>query len=121
MIDPLTNIHPFMRKLARKFDGNPQSGKIRGQFVYRVTEVRTITGALEKRIVELANGNSIGEIIEILYREEIRLGAWIVDIAMWKDVYDQSVINTIRELTDMGHIILRPGRDRREAMKWRKS
>ena len=117
MIDPRANIQPFIRKLARKFDGNPQNGKISNQFVYKVTDVGTITGALEQRIVKLANGNTVGEIIEILYREEILLGAWIVDIAMWKGVYVQSVISTIRELANMGYIYLKPVRDRREAIK----
>ena len=57
--------------------------------------------------MELADGKSIEQIIEILYREEIRMGAWVVDIGVWKNLFDQCVVKTICELTDGGNTYLK--------------
>ncbi len=98
-----------------------QSHKITRQLVYRATEASEVKGGWEKRIVELSDGKNIGEITEILYREEVKMGAWIVDIGLWKDIFDQSVIKTIRELTDTGYIYLKLDDSIQEGMNWQTS
>ena len=63
---------------------------------------------LERRIVELGDGRTAREIMETLFLEEIRAGAWIVDIALWKYIFDRSVAVTIRQLADRGYLKLEP-------------
>lgn len=99
----------LMRTLARMFRLAPANNGITRQLVYRTVAASATQDPWERRIVELAEGRSIGEIIEILYREEIRSGAWAVDIGLWKHLFDQSVVNTMRELASRGHICLIPG------------
>ena len=94
--------------MRRTFIPNPEARKFTRQLVYRVTEAGEVKGDWERRIIELGDGKSIGEIIEILYREETRRGAWVDDIGLWRNLFDQCVVKTIRELIDMGHIYLKP-------------
>ena len=58
----------------------------------------------EKRIVELGDGRSVGEIIQVLYQEQLSRGARLVDIGIWKGLFESSVINTIGDLEDRGII-----------------
>jgi hypothetical protein len=76
--------------------------------VFRASGRRLPQDPLEQRIVELGDGRSAGEITDILYVEEIRAGAWIVDIALWKHLFDDSVAVTIRELADKGYLRVEP-------------
>lgn len=64
-------------------------------------------GDWERRIVDLADGRSVGEIIAIIYGEELKAGAWMVDIGIWSDLFARSVITVINELADRGYIQLR--------------
>ena len=79
-----------------------------GQRVYRVGNDHPSHEPLERRIVELADGRSLAEIIQILYAEEVRAGAWIVDIALWKEVFDGSVMVAVRRLAERGCLYLEP-------------
>ena len=108
MINAVGDLHRLVCRLARKFVADPQSHEITKKLVYRMTEASGPKGGWERRIIELGDGKSIGEIIEVLYREEIQKGAWMVDIALWKSVFDRSVIKTIRELVDGRQICLSP-------------
>mgnify|MGYP001056979922 CR=1 FL=1 len=76
--------------------------------VFRASDRRLPQDPLEQRIVELGDGRSTGEIVETLYVEEIRAGAWIVDIALWKYIFDRMVAVTIRRLADRGYLKLEP-------------
>ena len=76
--------------------------------VFRAGAECLLQDPLEQRIVELGDGRSTREITETLYVEAIRAGAWIVDIALWKQVFDCSVGVTIRQLADRGYLILEP-------------
>ena len=76
--------------------------------VFRASDRCLPRDPVEQRIVELGDGRSAGEITETLYVDEIRAGAWIVDIALWKYVFDSSVGVTIRQLTDKGYLNLEP-------------
>ncbi len=119
MINARADLSRFVRTLARKFVADPKSHAITRQLVYRVTELSRPKGCWERRIIELGDGKSIGEIIEILYREETQKGAWIVDIALWKGVFDRSVIKTISELANGKQICLKTNDGSQEGMKWR--
>ena len=56
--------------------------------------------------MELSDGKPMGEIIETLYREEIKAGAWLVDVGLWKNIFDQSVVKTINQLAGRGLVRL---------------
>jgi len=87
---------------------DPVSDGITRQLVYRAREPSGVKGAWERKIVELGDGAPVAEIIEVLFREEIRAGAWAVDIGLWKDLFDQCVVSTISELAGKGYIHLEP-------------
>ena len=79
-----------------------------GRRVFRTNGRLLPRDPLEQRIVELGDGRAVREIIETLFLEEIRAGAWIVDIALWKYIFDRSVAVTIRQLADRGYLKLEP-------------
>ena len=84
----------------------PVSDEITRQVVYRVTEASEVKD-WESRIIELGDGKSIGQIMGILYEEELESGAWMVDIGLWKNLFEQSVVKEIGELADRGYICLK--------------
>ena len=79
--------------------------------VFRASDRCLPQDPVEQRIVELGDGRSAGEITETLYVDEIRAGAWIVDIALCfcsktiKYVFDSSV-GVIEDSQDTGGIKL---------------
>ena len=78
------------------------------QIICRTREVNGVTNDWEKRIVELSDGRTTAEIIEIRFKEEVRMGAWAADIGLWKGLFDRDVMATIRELARQGYIKLQP-------------
>ena len=52
--------------------------------------------------MELGDGRSVGEIIQVLYQEQLSRGARLVDLGIWKGLFETSVINTIGDLADRG-------------------
>lgn len=96
----------IIRNLAQMLISNPAGDEVTPQFVYRVAQADEVRDPWKKRVLELADGRSIGEIKETLYRQEIMAGASEVDIGMWKNLFDQSVLKIIDELADSGHINL---------------
>ena len=65
---------------------------------------------LGARIVELGNGRSVAEIVEILYHDELRSGAWIADIGIWSHLFARTIIKLINQLADEGHLLLKHDR-----------
>ena len=99
----------LQRRLLRMLGLVPVSDEITRQVVYRVTEASEVKD-WERRIIELGDGKSIGQIMGILYEEELESGAWMVDIGLWKNLFEQSVVKEIGELADRGYICLKkPG------------
>lgn len=96
----------LIRTLTRMFGPVPASNGITRRLVYRTVEASAVQDSWERRIIELGEGRSVGEITEILYREEIRRGAWAVDIGLWKNLFDRDVVDTIAELVSRGNIRL---------------
>ncbi len=39
-----------------------------------------------------------------MFYQEVRAGAWVVDIGIWRNLFDQDVVKTIGELADQGYI-----------------
>ena len=78
------------------------------QRVHRLKEAASLKNIWDRRIVELADGKSVAEILEILYEEELRTGAWVTDIGMWRGVFDRCLAVSIRELAVNGHLFLEP-------------
>lgn len=97
------------RTLLRMFGFVAEGNGITKQLVYRAVEASAVQDPWERRIIELGEGRSIGEITEILYREEIRSGASAVDIGLWKSVFAEGVVNDIVGLVSRGSLRLISG------------
>ena len=72
--------------------------------VRSVKEVNGACGPWEKRILDLADGNSPGQVTEILYRDEVAKGAHLADIGIWKNLFDRSVADDIGRLVSEGYL-----------------
>ena len=83
------------------------SPDIAGQQVYQVKGATEVDDYWERRIVQMGDGRSVAAIIEILYHEELRAGAWQADIGLWKSLFDRSVEDTIRALAFKGRVCLK--------------
>lgn len=94
--------------LMQMFTPDPVRGEARQQVAYRVKGADEVKDTWKRRIIDLADGKSIDETLDILFREEIRSGAWVVDVGIWRGLFDQDVIKTIGELADQGYICLEP-------------
>lgn len=77
--------------------------------VYKIRPISDHSDSWEWTIVERCNGKSIRKIVETLYFDELRKGAGLVDIGIWKSLFDREVVATIHELTNKGYIRLLPG------------
>lgn len=94
--------------LVKMFTPYPVGGEATQQIVYRVKGANEVKDIREKRIIDLANGKSIDEILDTMFSQEVRAGAWVVDIGIWRNLFVQSVVKTIGELADLGYIRLEP-------------
>ena len=56
--------------------------------------------------------------METLYLYELRNGAWLTDIGLWKTLFDRTVVETVYELARTGYISLLPDA---EQMKGRRA
>jgi len=88
------------------FTGHPVDGRVMQQALYRVKGANEAKDIWEKRILDLADGKSIDEILDAMFGQEVRAGAWVLDIGIWRNVFDLSVVKTIGELADQGYIHL---------------
>ena len=96
----------LLRKLARKFLAETVVSETAQQLVFRLADPSDLQDTWRRRIIELSDGKSISEITEILYREELKMGAWVVDIGLWKHLFDQGVITTLIELAQSGYVCM---------------
>ena len=67
-------------------------------------EVNGACDPWERRILDLADGNSPGQVAEILYRDELSKGAHLTDIGIWKNLFDRSVAEDIGRLVSQGYL-----------------
>ncbi len=78
------------------------------RLVYKLRPISHDSNSWECTIVERCNGKSIRKIVETLYLDELKKGAGLVDIGIWKSLFDQSVVATVHELAHHGYICLLP-------------
>ena len=108
-----------LRSLVERISGlDPASQELAQQTIVRIGEVAGVADAWEKKIVDQGNGMRVSELTESLYRDEVRAGAWAVDIGLWKHTFDGSVLKKIDELASRGVIYLWPRDGEREGMVW---
>ena len=93
--------------------GLPQNVNL-DSLVQKVKPISRASGSWEWTIVERCDGQSIRTIVETLYLGELRKGAWLVDIGLWKTLFDRAVVETVYELAHNGYIRLLPGGERRK-------
>ncbi len=92
--------------LARRFGLSAVSDETKRRLVCRSRDAHVQTNSWERRIVELSDGRPLSEIIETLYIDELRAGAWAADIGLWKHLFDRSVIETVHTLASRGCLSL---------------
>ena len=98
----------IVRTITRVFGISSEDSKRTMQRVTRLKDVSEMEDPWEKRIVELADGKSIREISEILYWDELKGGAWLTDIGLWRDLFYRDVARTIGKLSRTSYIQLEP-------------
>ena len=76
------------------------------QIVYRRSSARYSSDPWKRAVFQQCHGQSVGNIVNALYLDELRRGAWLVDIGIWKSLFDRTVLTAIRELADEGYIYL---------------
>ena len=75
-----------------------------------VRSVKEANGACDpwdRRILDLADGKSPGQVAEILYRDQLAKGAHLADIGIWKSLFHQSVAKNIGQLVSEGYLSVR--------------
>ena len=77
-----------------------------GKRLFSVSDPGAVDVGLERRIVELGDGRQVDEALAILYREELRAGAWMADIGVWKTLFLDGVMKVIGDLAAQGHVVL---------------
>ncbi|MCH8206839.1 MAG: hypothetical protein IH956_07515, partial [Chloroflexi bacterium] len=114
MISARTAFHTLL-DTARRRCGLGQAGAGPSAWlVYRAGPTDMIADPWERRIAEMGDGRPTGEIVEAIWREEIEAGAWVVDIGLWKGLFNQKVVQAIDELAQRGVIHIVPALARRE-------
>ena len=97
----------LLRTITRVLALHHPDDEINRKLVYRVADAPEIQDDWEKRIIELGDGRSVGEIIEIIFKEELRAGAWVADIGLWSNFLARGVVKVINDLVDRGGLRLR--------------
>ena len=101
----------LIRNLVQLIVSDPVSNETTRQLAYRSCNgeagATAVEDSWERRIIELSDGRSVGEIKDALYREQLMAGAAVGGIGIWKNLFDQNVLNTICELADRGVIDLK--------------
>ena len=104
----------LLRKIghfARLLLAGPPAYEDLQQRVYRLKGTNDLSGSWGHKIVELGDGRSVQDVVTILYREELTAGAGLVDIGLWKNLFDRSVVLSIMDLADRGYICLNTGQE----------
>ena len=98
----------LIRNLSRIIVAGPVGAGTSRYHAHRMPNVPiqadAITDTWVRRILELSDGRTVGDIKETMYREEIMAGDWAVGIGIWKQLYCREVVNTIIELAERGYI-----------------
>ena len=96
-----------IRNLARWLVRGPGVVGTNPTLVRSVKEVNGASDPWERRILDLADGNSPGQVADILYRDELAKGAHLADIGIWKNLFDRSVAEEIGRLVSQEYLYVR--------------
>ena len=108
--NPLERAFSLVRTLVSGYAAAPEDVVTRT--AHRLVESTDLHDGWAKRVIELADGRTVGEIATTIYGDELRCGAWIADIGLWRHLYYRSVIAAVEEMAERGHIALsEAGRD----------
>ncbi len=88
--------------LVRWGKGGPQ----RQQRAYRLVAPQVVNDCWERRVLELADGRTVDEIVEGVYWQEIRAGAWLADAGLYVGLFRRRVTDVVKELADQGRLRL---------------
>ena len=106
-----------MRHLGQICGVDRPENKGLGQIVYRLSPTSYLSDPWKRTVLQQCHGQSIRNIVKTLYLDELRKGAWLVDIGIWKSLFDRTVLTAIRELADEGYIcVLAGGENLKDAM-----
>ncbi len=89
----------------------------RDLLIHKLRPVRHHSGPWEQMIVEQCDGQSIRQVVKTLYHYELRNGASLVDIGIWKTLFDRTVVQTVYELAHDGYISLVPDAKTMKALR----
>ena len=84
--------------------------------VHKLRPRRRDSGLWEWLVVERCDGQPIWKVVETLYLYELRKGAWLTDIGLWKTLFDRTVVETVYELVRTGFISLLPDSERMDGV-----
>ena len=86
----------------------PAQGKDLRVLVYRVEGAGLVADPWGKAIYELGDGRSLGDVVDAVYHWELARGGWLLDIGIWKNLFDRSVLDKVFDLVHRGHLRLMP-------------
>ena len=104
-----TNLQRLLVSWTRGSRAGLPSRDIGDHRAYRVRTAVGLDDPWESRIVALSDGRPVADIVGELFREEALAGAWVVDIALWRGIFEQSVKRTVDGLASKGYIFLTRG------------
>ena len=104
-----TNLHRLVVSWTRGSRTGLPRRDIGGHRAYRVRSRLELGDPWENRIVALSDGRPVSGIVDELFRQEALAGAWVVDIALWRGIFEQSVTRSVDALAGKGYIFLTRG------------
>ncbi len=106
-----TGIKPqrLLQHLGQIFGVEPAENEGLEQVVYRLNPTSYLSDPWKRTVLQQCQGQTIQNIVKTMYLEELNNGAALVDIGIWKCLFDRSVLTAIRELADEGYINLNGG------------
>ncbi len=96
--------------------GLPQKGNL-DLLIQKLRPIHRDAGSWEWMIVEKCAGQTISQVVETLYRSELRNGASLVDIGLWKTLFDRTVVKVVYELAQNGYINLVPDAEKMKRLR----
>ena len=100
--------------LARIFSTGPAQDEDLRLLVYRVDGAGPVADPWGKAIFELGDGRTLGDVVDAVYHWELARGGWLLDIGIWKNLFDRSVLDKVFDLVNRGHLRLTPALERIE-------
>ncbi len=106
-----TGIKPqrLLQHLGQIFGVAPPENEGLEQVVYRLNPTSYLSDPWKRTVLQQCQGQTIQNIVKTMYLEELNNGAALVDIGIWKSLFDRTVLTAIRELADEGYINLIAG------------